>query len=539
MSRYGTGGEDIMSDDSQPVPEGKWLWNQPKIWHEVNRALQDIAVLLEYIGKLPDARLLSYFDDTRSQIADGAIKNALPPVGCYPAFLSCLSDIAAAFESGDKNLLPHIPARSDQCAPLTAIGFVYWSRDFLASVAAPATADSIRLTQHFLILRARWSQLFRRNRSNYSKRTNRPGADGSRVPPIVLPDPEEPARKLIARRLASVTYRYDIITIVMVAFTVLISVYALTGRLIMSNLRETQDNWQKLDAAMELYEDKIFPPAKLPVNDKDDIELAVIHLCEFVRDPPSPSKDQSKVVAIPSSNENMAITQVTLANDTVDDTPTAPKQPRHYVSAHQAHLCEQREKALLDLFVVTMHLQSWSSVATLRYQDYSLGPLFGIRPAALREYAQERAGRVCEGLSALGSVKDKDRVIECERTLWTYILRSRNIADSILGSITEFILPMCYGFLGSMAAVFRLIRRKVDASMLVSTDRVRLSQGAILGVLCGGVVGLFAGYIGKGDVASGLGLSAVALLAGYNIDGVFRLLDELSERMFHPNSNGK
>jgi hypothetical protein len=53
-------------------------------------------------------------------------------------------------------------------------------------------------------------------------------------------------------------------------------------------------------------------------------------------------------------------------------------------------------------------------------------------------------------------------------------------------------------------------------------------------VLCGAVIGLFASYVSKSDSSAGLGLSALALLAGYNVDGVFRFLDELSDRIFRP-----
>jgi hypothetical protein len=105
---------------------------------------------------------------------------------------------------------------------------------------------------------------------------------------------------------------------------------------------------------------------------------------------------------------------------------------------------------------------------------------------------------------------------------------------SILGSITLYLLPVLYGFLGAMAATMRGLRRKVDSSLLSYTDRARVIQGAILGILCGGVIGLFATYIGKADAAGGLGISALALLAGYNVDGVFRFLDELSDRLFRP-----
>ena len=113
-----------------------------------------------------------------------------------------------------------------------------------------------------------------------------------------------------------------------------------------------------------------------------------------------------------------------------------------------------------------------------------------------------------------------------------YIDRSLNVAESILGSITQYILPVCYGLLGAMAAALRLIRRKVDAATLVPTDRARLQQGAILGVLCGAVIGLFANHVGGTETAARLGLSALAFVAGYNVDGVFRFLDELSDRVF-------
>jgi len=50
--------------------------------------------------------------------------------------------------------------------------------------------------------------------------------------------------------------------------------------------------------------------------------------------------------------------------------------------------------------------------------------------------------------------------------------------------------------------------------------------------LCGAIIGLFFSYIGKTNPQEGLGLSALALLAGYNISGVFSFLDELSNRVF-------
>ena len=70
------------------------------------------------------------------------------------------------------------------------------------------------------------------------------------------------------------------------------------------------------------------------------------------------------------------------------------------------------------------------------------------------------------------------------------------------------------------------------------TDRGRVQQDVILGLLCGAIIGLFFGYISKATPEAGLGLSALALLAGYNVSSVFAFLDELSNRIFQPGQGG-
>jgi hypothetical protein len=221
-------------------------------------------------------------------------------------------------------------------------------------------------------------------------------------------------------------------------------------------------------------------------------------------------------------------------NASATGAPAEPETHAVFFSARQAHLCDQRAKLLRNLFVVTMHLQTWSSVMTQRIDSYvplPLAPLFGVVPATMNEYARSE-GELCRNVAP--ELFKAGHSPDCAGVLLTFINRSRNVAESILGSITNYILPVCYGFLGAMAAVSRLVRRKIDASLLSFTDRGRIRQSAILGVLCGGVIGLFASYLGKADAGSGLGLSAFALLAGYNVDGVFRFLDELSDRIFRP-----
>jgi hypothetical protein len=110
----------------------KWLWDQPKSWHAMNRALHDIAVLLNYLNELPDSRLLSYFKATQDRVSEDRAQNTVPPCDSYAEFLDRLDAIAAAFQTGRP---PPDPAPGGDGQPtLGAVAFVNWSRDFLAAV---------------------------------------------------------------------------------------------------------------------------------------------------------------------------------------------------------------------------------------------------------------------------------------------------------------------------------------------------------------------------------------------------------------------
>jgi hypothetical protein len=521
----------------QKMPEEKWLQNEPQSWHDINRALQDISLILGFLGTLPEGRLLSFFDDTQSKISASAARTTLPPCASYSEFLNRLAEISSAFQTGRR---PTIPAPGpDGRAPLGSEGFVYWSRDFLAAVAAPATAESIRLTHDYVVRRARFGGWWRRLVSLFRS---------GELPPKEIPDlpisENDTTRKLLARRLAIRVRNYEWVTIAVVAVTVIVSIYALSGRLILGREKDASDAFAAIDAQIQSQEDKIFPSAKFPIDDAP--HMNVISLCSFTqRKPVGEASADVKLASLPGA--------AVLA----DSKPgSEPVYETAYLSALQAHLCPQRQKVLLSLFVTTMHLQSWSSVVTQRVEDgwdigpqpyrlhlaVPLAPVFGVARSTLTAYAQENAGSVCNTAAPemmTAGIDGDARAAECEKVLWTLINRAPNVAESILGSITQYLLPVCYGFLGAMAAAMRLLRRKVDASLLNFTDRSRLQQGAILGILCGGVIGLFASYIGNSDPAGGLGLSAIALLAGYNVDGVFRFLDELSDRIFRPVARSK
>ena len=87
------------------MPDEKWLQNEPQSWHDINRALQDISLLLTYLGTLPEGRLLSFFDDTQGKISASTTPNHL-------ASLPELSGIPESFDR-DKQRLPNRPASRD------------------------------------------------------------------------------------------------------------------------------------------------------------------------------------------------------------------------------------------------------------------------------------------------------------------------------------------------------------------------------------------------------------------------------------------
>ena len=78
------------------------------------------------------------------------------------------------------------------------------------------------------------------------------------------------------------------------------------------------------------------------------------------------------------------------------------------------------------------------------------------------------------------------------------------------------------------------VRRQTNDSCLSYTDRGRIKYNLILGIVFGGIIGLFAGYLLNANIDHKLGLSAIALMAGYNVPAVSAFLFDLSNRIFRP-----
>ena len=110
--------------------------------------------------------------------------------------------------------------------------------------------------------------------------------------------------------------------------------------------------------------------------------------------------------------------------------------------------------------------------------------------------------------------------------------------ETVLGN---YVMPILYALLGSLAFVLRRYYDRLATHLLSPRDRKANSIRLLLGMLIGGCIGLV--YSGSGaaqttgilGMAVTLSTSAIAFLAGYGVDGVFKSLDSIITHIFHVN----
>lgn len=107
-----------------------------------------------------------------------------------------------------------------------------------------------------------------------------------------------------------------------------------------------------------------------------------------------------------------------------------------------------------------------------------------------------------------------------------------------IDDIAALLLPL-YGFLGAAAFVFRRLMQKVQTAELDATEVRQTVIRLALGTILGGVIGLFFGpegatLGGESPPVTALGLSALALLAGYSVELVFTFFDFIIRALFVP-----
>ena len=111
--------------------------------------------------------------------------------------------------------------------------------------------------------------------------------------------------------------------------------------------------------------------------------------------------------------------------------------------------------------------------------------------------------------------------------------------------IGNYVMPILYGFLGSIAFVLRRHYDRLATQQLLPRDLRANSIRLALGVLTGGCIGLVyssssvvqtTGILGAATTFS---TAAIAFLAGYGVEGVFKALDSVISQVFRVNGTDK
>ena len=118
-------------------------------------------------------------------------------------------------------------------------------------------------------------------------------------------------------------------------------------------------------------------------------------------------------------------------------------------------------------------------------------------------------------------------------------------AHAGMAVLGNYVMPILYALLGSMAFVLRRHGDRLSAQLLTPRDRPANQIRLLLGVVIGGCIGLFysgspvsqtTGLLG---VATTLSAAALAFLAGYGVEATFKTLDALIAHIFRINSTDK
>jgi hypothetical protein len=535
---------------------------------DVADALDDARDLLEFLGRADDGRLQSYFADTKIQFAGVVVKKTSPPCHEYSEFLNRLAEIRRLAKNAQG--LP-VEQRVSRCGPsLSDAAFLLWARDFLAGVAAPATANTIRLTNEFTTQRAiswryrAWRFLrercwARKKEVNLSKEPVTPGTDQSTeaaTPPQTKKPEVHPTIIRAASRLAGRITCLHIKVIFWSLFTVCLSIYALSGHLIIKARDDMIAQMQNIGT--KIYDMEAHQSGQNIVNPtlKDTVDATAngysgkFFLCD-------------NIGAVGNDPSHLNIYKQTPSFGSISNGVFAL-----YGSYGDIEICKSRRRTLTQLFAIGEQLISWQRVVTnpwpfkaLVHTDLEpplapfsvrwsvrrlfsiMGAVFGRSDEAFSEFSDNKL--ICANFTgqrnpyakndpkgALGPVEiDPQTQARCGVGLEEIAEYYGRIPDSILGCITLYILPVLYGYLGAAVATMRGLRNKVDAYLVNFTEVAVVRQNQILGVVAGAVIGLFSAYLQKGPMES-IGPSALAFLAGYNVSGLFRLLDDISNRVF-------
>ena len=129
----------------------------------------------------------------------------------------------------------------------------------------------------------------------------------------------------------------------------------------------------------------------------------------------------------------------------------------------------------------------------------------------------------------LGDLLQKQKIAYMNLSPW-YSADDRSLPAE-LNVVSGYVLPVLMGLLGSMTYVLRRHLRSVGDRLLTPRDLREYIVRLVLGTVFGVAIGFFttAENVIANPVSS-LGAPALAFLAGYGVEAVFRMLDGLADQ---------
>jgi hypothetical protein len=103
----------------------------------------------------------------------------------------------------------------------------------------------------------------------------------------------------------------------------------------------------------------------------------------------------------------------------------------------------------------------------------------------------------------------------------------QQVANLIVGTVGSYVLPVFFGTVGAIAFVVRTISDQIRSTTFSQTSPIHHFMRVTLGALMGAVIGLFSGSTSRLTLPP----LALAFLAGYGVEGVFAMFDELIQRI--------
>ena len=454
--------------------------------------LHHIFLLLDYLERQSDNRLQAQFDDTRHKLSLNSPKMAISPGASYDEFLTKLATVR---KSDDASI-----SVEDET-------FLRWSRDFLAAVAHPATVETICITREYIKLRTAVGLRGWRMWLSWWCGAERPrhGVDN---------DGFKDTGRFLARSVRWV----ERLTILATGLALFFSAHAMVGRMIIDQEKDALAKYQELAKAADAARIGLFRVSGAPALVKPQ-ELDRGCPAALAAGDAEATKD-GITVHVPA-NVQPQQAGFTPALSITDPPITAEEAAWSFVMQ-----CRGVQWAQMQLWTENVRLKSWDAFY-IKYLKFGIG--WDKKTISSVEFLADP--KFCQNVAYAYHENSRKN---CSDILSLAVRDSNSVANSILGWLTMYILPCLYAFIGAAASAIIGIGRKLNASVLSYADRGWLRQAMILGFVFGGVIGLFANYLSKSPASDGLGLSALALLAGYNVPAVSEMLEDLSKKIFRP-----